>query len=569
MDDAGLISQSAPQFQALSTSEAEQRVKHFRQIVLWPVNLMPFKGQSGIQDYWTHISAAPNNPWREVEDEFTGDPKEFQERHYNEFVAFLPPVQRFLYGQSLGQSVQRGYGESPIRVLRRSDIAQVRVTLSAHRPATVFEIAHVDLYLFFDVDVAMLAVELFADDLPLKVVQETMFQFGRAYPGYWEEDGRAGHCPLKVEWLSKQGDVLAVSDYENKEKYLTFACIHRAPCVAAHWEYLLQPLVLHQSSEQGPIRYRLLEYHRMPLMAYLALEKPDQLTRADNVRLALASGSGDSAKLPLAEGHYDKFKAQHCYDLYRDNPDGHDWSNTSYWTCGLSFVVTGDANNRFFVDPERGYVVRFRHQHFVMFMIAHFHRAALQMFSDRLAGAVSRLNIAEASAVQSFRRETRLALESFLRFTHRYWFEEISDQAQTKDLFALCRRHLAIDRLYEGIRQEVQDMSQYLENDATRRQNESVVRLTVVTTFGLIGTVATGFLGMNLFDLADQGMPTKIGLFALVFVPTALLCFYTINISRRLSDFLDALANENLTLTEKWRVFLRLGRRDKRSGPAG
>ena len=32
-------------------------------------------------------------------DEFTGDPGEFKERHYGEFVTFLPYVQRFLYGE--------------------------------------------------------------------------------------------------------------------------------------------------------------------------------------------------------------------------------------------------------------------------------------------------------------------------------------------------------------------------------------------------------------------------------------------------------------------------------------
>jgi Mg2+ and Co2+ transporter CorA len=39
--------------------------------------------------------------------------------------------------------------------------------------------------------------------------------------------------------------------------------------------------------------------------------------------------------------------------------------------------------------------------------------------------------------------------------------------------------------------------------DTLRRQANTVVRLTVVTTFGLIGTVVTGFLGMNLLALAD------------------------------------------------------------------
>jgi len=535
------------------------KISHFRQILLWPVHLMPLDDGVAIQDYWAHISrTVPSNPWREVEDEFTGDPADFQERHYNEFVAFLPPVQRFLYGQGLGQAVRRGYGESPIRVLRRHDVAQARVTLSAGGPPIVFAIAHADLYFFFDIDVAMLALEIHADDLPLAVAQETMFQFGRAYPAYWEADGRAGHCPQRVEWLSQQGEVLATSDYENRQKFLTFACQHRAPCVAAHWEFLLQPLVLHHTDQKGPIRYRQLEYHRMPLMAYLALERPDRLTRADNVRLALASGSGDSGKLPIDENHFDDFKAQHCYDRYRDSIGGRDWSSTCYWSCGLSLVATGDARNPFFCDAERGYLARFRHQHFLLFMIAHFHRAALQMFSDRLAGAVSRLDVGNIAAVLAFRRETRQALEAFLRFTHRYWFHEISEQAQTRDLFALCRRHLGLDRLFEDIRQEVQDMSQYLENEAMRRQNETVVRLTVVTTFGLIGTFVTGFLGMNLFSWSDQNPPVKVLLFALVFAPTVLLTFYTVKKSRRLSEFLDALADESLGLAEKWRAFRRI-----------
>ena len=48
------------------------------------------------------------------------------------------------------------------------------------------------------------------------------------------------------------------------------------------------------------------------------------------------------------------------------------------------------------------------------------------------------------------------------------------------------------------------DMNEYLDSDSLRRQANTVLRLTVVTTFGLIGTVATGFLGMNLFAHAEE-----------------------------------------------------------------
>jgi Mg2+ and Co2+ transporter CorA len=47
-------------------------------------------------------------------------------------------------------------------------------------------------------------------------------------------------------------------------------------------------------------------------------------------------------------------------------------------------------------------------------------------------------------------------------------------------------------------------MNQYLDSDSQRRQANTVVRLTVVTTLGLIATVSTGFLGMNLFDETDN-----------------------------------------------------------------
>jgi Mg2+ and Co2+ transporter CorA len=101
-------------------------------------------------------------------------------------------------------------------------------------------------------------------------------------------------------------------------------------------------------------------------------------------------------------------------------------------------------------------------------------------------------------------------------------------------------------------------MSHFLENDAMRRQNETVVRLTVVTIFGLIGTVVTGFLGMNLFALAEESALTRLLIFALITLPTILLTLYTVKKSPRLSEFLDALSDDTLPLRAKWRAFLRV-----------
>ena len=61
------------------------------------------------------------------------------------------------------------------------------------------------------------------------------------------------------------------------------------------------------------------------------------------------------------------------------------------------------------------------------------------------------------------------------------------------------------------------------------------MRLTVVTTFGLIGTVTTGFLGMNIFAWSEQPIDWRIAAFATVLATTCVLTLYTVLKSRRLS----------------------------------
>jgi hypothetical protein len=94
-------------------------------------------------------------------------------------------------------------------------------------------------------------------------------------------------------------------------------------------------------------------------------------------------------------------------------------------------------------------------------------------------------------------------------------------------------------------------MSGYLDSDTLRRQSNSMIRLTVVTVFGMILTVATGFLGMNLIAEAGASLALKVFYFMIVALPSGLLALYAVIRSRRLSDFLDALADERLPVRSK------------------
>ncbi len=533
----------------------QAQVRHFRQVLLWPLRLMPVRGPDNARPWQVLRDMGDTSPWREVVDEYTGAPDQFHERHYNEFVTFLPYVQRFLYGEGRPRRSSRNAdSESPMRVFRRNDIAAVRVVTSLGREPITLDIVHVDLYFFLDVDLVLLNLEVSASNLSLAQAQELLYRFGRGYPAGWDASGQALHCLSSVEWLGPQGDVLERSDAQHRDLFLAHVAEHRAPRIAAHWAFILQPLVADHSDAPGTLRFRQIEYYRMPLMGYLALDDPRALTRIDFVRLGLVTGTAPDdhkigATLPYAEQHLSDFEQRFCYDRFWS--DSGAAPNTRYLCSGHSLVVVGDAASEFYGCRDRGVLAQFRHQHFLLFLIAHFQKAALLMFSDRLVEALKGLNVEDANSVRRFKREIRLSFGGFLRFTHRYWFHEVSEQAQVRALFHMCATHLGLDPLYAEVKERIADMNDYLDADSLRRQANTVVRLTVVTILGLIGTVTTGFLGMNLLAEAEAPMGRRLAIFAIVFVLTTALTIYTIAKSKRLSDFLDLLSDERLTVWQK------------------
>ena len=552
----------------MSETDAKPRklVREFRQILVWPIQLMPLREGAQIQEHWEALSQpGADHPWRELRDEFSCDPAQFQQRHYSEFVTFLPYVRRFLYGEGKGRT-GAGIVDSPIRVFRRNDVAALRATLPG-APSTplTLNVAHVDLCFFYDIDVVILIVEVFAHDLTLAQALDMLHRFGRGYPTYWHDDDTGGHCLVRAEWIGRDGAVLATSDYEARSRYLEFVGRYRAPRFASHWTWLMKPLVPDHSDEKGLIRFRQIEYSRMPVLAYVAMDNARELTRADFVRLGLVTGAGTADdEAPYSSRYLRDFEERYCYDQFW-NDDRAGRPGTRLMSCGHAFVMVGDAGDPFFVDRESGLLGQFRHQYFLLFMIPHIHKATLLMLSDRMVDALNHLDIRDAESVKRFKRTIRQLREIFLRFTHRYWFHEVSDQPQAKELYRMTSNYLGSDRLYDEIHQELGDMSDYLESDTLRRQANTVVRLTVVTTFGLVGTVVTGFLGMNLIALAEAPFIDKVGYFLLVLVPTTVLTFYTIVKSKRLSDFLEALSDERLPAAAKFKSLLDVWKSDKPS----
>lgn len=535
-------------------------IRHFRQVVLWPLQLMPVKPGQPVQRHWQVLEeVAAGSPWRELRDELNVESREIRERYYKEFVTFLPYVQRFIYGSVAGQETASRGGERSMRVFHREDVGSVRVTFE-DGVAMTFDVDEVALYFFLDADVAILAVELRANDIPLDRAQDMVFRFGRAYPAWWTSSGEGGNCPRRVEWLDAAGGVLAASDYGEKQNYLSHVAKYRTPYLAAHWQFLLKPLGLEYPGQSAALRYRQLEHYRMPIMVYFALDDPAVLTRADFVRLGLLTRPGPSESLPYSERSLEKFETDFCDDRFWAR-DGEHFSGDARLICtGLLLAVVGRHGDVFFDGRETGMLGQFKHQYFLLFLIAHFHKAALLSMSDELAVAMNRLEVGDTESVRQFKRTIRQSMEVFLRFTHRYWFHEVSNQELARGIFSRLTRHLGNDALYEEVRNEVDDMNEYLDTDSVRRQAQTILRLTVVTVFGLIGTVATGFLGMNLLAAADEPLLWRALLFAVILALTGGITLYMVVKSKVLADFLDALSDERVSWSDKWRVLARLRR---------
>jgi hypothetical protein len=537
-------------------SEASDRVRLFHASLVWPLQLEPLPFDEAEGRHWEAFeSCCDAHPWRRLDDEFTADSAEFKERHYREFVSFLPYVQRFLYGEgrSTRESPEDPPGRSPMHVFRRRDIARLRLTLREGQAPIELQVVHVDLYFFHDLDLVQLNVEVRASDLPLDTVRDILYRFGRAYPSGWEEGGDGLNNVHLAEWLDASGQVLAQSDAARRDKYLRFVCEHRAPCISEHWACLLRPLVLAHSEEVGELRFRLIEYHRMPVMAYLNLDQPRTLSREEWVRIGLATVLHPDEPLPVNEPTVMEFEPRYCQDrFWTDTPAG---PNTRFMCTGNALTVVGDAASTFFSCPERGVLAQFRHQYFLIFLIAHVHRASLLVFSDVLVDAVNDLDIRNDGSVRRFKRRIRANFETFLRFTHRYWFHELSERSHMQAIFHMCSNHLRNGGLYNEVRDEIREMSHYLDSDSQRRQTNTVVRLTVITILGLMATVTSGYFGMNIIPFGEGSVSTRVlhGVLATsVFVGVVL---FAISRSKRLSDFLEDLADEKLSFIGKCKAF--------------
>ena len=105
-------------------------------------------------------------------------------------------------------------------------------------------------------------------------------------------------------------------------------------------------------------------------------------------------------------------------------------------------------DSEFYRCSDRGVLAQFRHQHFLLFLIAHFQKATLLMVSDQLAEALNALDITRPESIKRFKRHIRLSYVELPRLHAPLLVPRGQRAGAGKALFHLCTRHLRIDALY-------------------------------------------------------------------------------------------------------------------------
>src|SRR6185436_13112762 len=103
----------------------KKTVREFNHTLLWPITLQPLRREAGkeVVHFWDMLKRR-SGPWEFVDDALLIEDESCL-AGYEEFVYFLPYVQRFLYGVG-----DEGRGaQSSLHAFERTDVASVRVRL--------------------------------------------------------------------------------------------------------------------------------------------------------------------------------------------------------------------------------------------------------------------------------------------------------------------------------------------------------------------------------------------------------------------------------------------------------
>lgn len=379
----------------------------------------------------------------------------------------------------------------------------------------------------------------------------------RVYAPYWsvfpmggQTAHFAGHCPRKLELRFKPG-----ADGSNREPVIsTFGNFcrddlskdrllrcpdaiganpsawlhrehvfrHREPWSESVFQELLKPIepvklqALPGDANNCVLQYEQIEDERVPVFSYVAVKEPRQITTGDWIRLAALDDPGDSWRYPYSPLFLGENPLQGmAYDRFwhpTGRPPGSDQYHSTRWLCtGYGFVGVGPydpSGQDFFSNAHSGALAHCRHHYFALGMIAQFQRASLLRFKHALAEAAEHLfdeEPSERTRRGKFREKLDGLMKEFLKFRTLYWFSEVSNQVQGRELFELFNQHLRLQPLFTEVAQDIESSANLIrswyeeeQNEEAHKQSNYALLLTIVAAIFLSITPALDWAGNGL-----------------------------------------------------------------------
>ena len=451
---------------------------------------------------------------------------------YAEFVYFHGFIQKFLYRKQVGNAA------ADLRLFQRNIGAALSVELPGFTVS--LNIERLSLYLF-DLGVAILVLEVSAGDDPciiaangrphltLAHAQALQNALRRLYPPYFEDDGTPEY-PARIG-ISDKTYVSKNEDWRGQ------VARERTNPLAQFWRDLLSPLGVegyHPAKHPGGVWRQIID-ERLPSMCFIETEHGKRVRRGDFMRLCFADNPSND-RYPYAEEFLKDFEREHCYDRHWYGDYG-----TRYLFSGYAMVMIGTGakpktkpGERFFRDVLQPH---FRRHYFQMGLLNQLQVAALLAISHDLSQSAD-VRETEGGPADRLRERAAALQRRFLAFQQHYWFTQISNQLQAREMYALWRERLGTQELHEEVKEQLENVNDFLDGRWQEKMQTSAERLNIVAVLGLVFGLTASILGMNVVvseDFFGAAFKTNKALHVLLAFGAL---FAVSGVARRVLDFL-------------------------------
>lgn len=488
------------------TTASEIQIKAYRKILIWPLRHVETNHKTKVAPDNALIGLGKDaKVWKEISDPLkhlspTCSTEAVYDRdEYAEYVFFHPFIQRFLFPDPRECPVE----ERPMRVYSSEAVDRLRLKkgpvereLNIERLRFYTFTGNVSLFVMELTDTDMLASGAPQAAMSFAEMQVINSSVRHCYAPYYFDDKTSEETVCGIA-----GEVAENITYLKKGAYVSDGMLSEAAAVSGLSDGLRQPEMLPGLKKLLPelhndYAWRMTVDNRMPSMTFVAIDDPLNLRETDFQRLVFHEDVSDKVVAPYGSASSSALIEASELDLQWAPEAG---KKTRYCFAPTGMVMLTDSSD--FALQTLG--MHFRRHYFQMGLIAQMQHATLLALSDQLSTALDDVG-QKNKDLREARKKSHDILNQVLRFSHRYWFPEISNQMQPRMMFAKWHESLGVQRLYETVMRESREANDFLSRSEEQRIAENSGRLNKIAMIGVVFGVATGLLGSNSFQKPNE-----------------------------------------------------------------